>query len=123
MAQVNLTLSAAVAEPGHAAKNKVPCVAGVYHNWAGHPMHIKQNLVSDFALPAVGNWAKASLEPDILIVGAWLGRFAAVVGAGCTDQQLLVGALVPCDLSPFNWLNTVLSNLRTTQARAFHSLR
>jgi hypothetical protein len=34
-----------------------------------------------------------------------------------------VGALKPRDLPQFKWVNTVLGNLKTTLAGAFHSLK
>lgn len=34
----------------------------------------------------------------------------------------MVGALKPRDLPEFKWINTVLGNLKTTLAGAFHSL-
>ncbi len=86
-------------------------------------MHIKLNLVSGFTSTAIGNWAKASLEPGTLVVSDGLGCFAAVADAGCNHLPLVVGALKPRDLPQFKWVNTVLGNLKTTLAGAFHSLK
>ena len=110
-------------KPGRGSENKVPFVAAVSLNEAGHPMHIKLNLVSGFTSTAIGNWAKASLEPGTLVVSDGLGCFAAVTDAGCSHMPLVVGALKPRDLPQFKWVNTVLGNLKTTLAGAFHSLK
>ena len=110
-------------KPGRGSENKVPFVAAVSLNEAGNPMHIKLNLVSGFTSTAIGNWAKASLEPGTLVVSDGLGCFAAVTDAGCSHLPLVVGALKPRDLPQFKWVNTVLGNLKTTLAGAFHSLK
>jgi hypothetical protein len=108
---------------GRGSENKVPFVAAVLLNEAAHTMPIKLNLVGGFTWTAVGNWAKASLEPGTLVVSDGLGCFAAVADAGCNHLPLVVGALKPRDLPQFKWVNTVLGNLKTTLAGAFHSLK
>ena len=109
-------------KPGRGSENKVPFVAAVSLNEAGHPMHIKLNLVSGFTSTAIGNWAKASLEPGTLVVSDGLGCFAAVTDAGCSHMPLVVGALKPRDLPQFKWVNTILGNLKTSLHGTFHSL-
>ena len=42
-------------KPGRGSENKVPFVAAVSLNEAGHPMHIKLNLVNGFTSTAIGN--------------------------------------------------------------------
>ncbi len=86
-------------------------------------MYIKLNLVSGFASTAIGNRAKASLEPGTLVVSDGLGCFAAVTDAGCSHLPLVAGALKPRDLPQFKWVNTVLGNLKTTLAGAFTSVK
>ena len=109
-------------KPGRGSENKVPFVAAVSLNKHGHPIYLKLNLVRGFTLNSISNWAKASLEPQTRVTSDGLGCFAAVVGAGCLHQPIVVGALKPRDLPQFKWVNTVLGNLKTTLAGAFHSL-
>ena len=45
-----------------------------------------------------------------------------MVDAGCLHQPIVLGALKPRDLPQFKWVNTVLGNLKTTLAGAFHAL-
>jgi hypothetical protein len=52
-----------------------------------------------------------------------LGCFAAVTDAGCIHLPTVVGDLKPRDLPEFKWVNTVLGNLKTTPAGAFHALK
>lgn len=107
---------------GRGSENKVPFVAAVSVNEAGHPMYVKLNVVSGFSSQALGKWAKANLEPGTVVSSDGLGCFAAISGAGCLHLPTVVGALKPRDLPEFKWVNTVLGNLKTTLAGAFHAL-
>ena len=108
---------------GRGSENKVPFVAAVSLDTKGHPLHIKLNLVSGFTSNALGKWAKASLLPGTLVRSDGLACFAAVTDAGCIHLPTVVGDLKPRDLPEFKWVNTVLGNLKTTLAGAFHALR
>jgi transposase-like protein len=108
---------------GRGSENKVAFVAAVSLNGQGHPMHLKLNLVSGFTSQAIGKWAKANLAPGTCVTSDGLGCFAAVAEAGCIHTPMVVGALKPRDLPEFKWVNTVLGNLKTTLAGAFHSLK
>lgn len=107
---------------GRGSENKIPFVAAVSLNEAGHPMYVKLTVLSGFTSMAIGKWAKANLMPGAMVSSDGLGCFAAVTGAGCVHAPTVVGALKPRDLPEFMWVNTVLGNLKTTLAGAFHSL-
>ena len=47
----------------------------------------------------------------------------AVTGAGCLHLPIMAGDRKPRDLRQFNWVNSVLGNLKTTLAGTFHSLK
>jgi hypothetical protein len=106
---------------GRGSENKVPLVAAVSLNERGI-RHLKLHLISGFTLDAIGKWAKAYLAPQTRVLSDGLGCFAAVSDAGCLHMPMLVGALKPRDLPEFKWINTLLGNLKTTLAGAFHSL-
>ena len=108
---------------GRGSENKVPFVAAVSLNDEGHPIHLKLGLVSGFTLEAIGKWAKLNLSPGAVVTSDGLACFAAVAGAGCVHMPMVVGALKPRDLPEFKWVNTVLGNLKTTLAGAFHALK
>lgn len=86
-------------------------------------MYLKLHLVSGFTLQAIGNWAKASLAPGTLVSSDGLGCLVAVSSADCIHMPTVVGVLKPRDLPEFKWVNTMLGNLKTTLAGAFHSLK
>lgn len=108
---------------GRGSENKVPFVAAVSLNSAGHPLYLKLALVSGFTSEAIGKWAKASLVPGACVMSDGLGCFAAVANAGCLHMPTVVGTRKPRDLPGFKWVNTVLGNLKTTLAGTFHALK
>ena len=80
-------------------------------------------LITQATSDAIGKWAKACLSPGCAVISDGLGCFAAVTTAGCTHQPVVVGGRKPRDLPQFLWVNTVLGNLKTTLAGAYHSLK
>lgn len=108
---------------GRGSENKVPFVAAVSLNSKGHPLYIKLNLVRGFTSKSIGDWATANLMPGTVVSSDGLGCFAAVTEAGCIHLPTVVGDLKPRDLPEFKWVNTVLGNLKTTLAGAFHALK
>ena len=108
---------------GRGSENKVPFVAAVSVDNQGHPLFIKLNLISGFTSKAIGQWAQSNLMPGTLVTSDGLGCFAAVADAGCIHMPRVVGALKPRDLPEFLWVNTVLGNLKTTLAGAFHAMK
>jgi hypothetical protein len=108
---------------GRGSENKVPFVAAVSVNDQGNPMYIKLHLISGFTSQAIGKWAKANLVPGTHVSSDGLGCFGAVTAAGCVHLPMVVGTLKPRDLPRFKWVNTVLGNLKTALAGAYHSLK
>jgi hypothetical protein len=99
-------------------------VAAVSLNDKGRPLHLKLSLVSGVTSQAIIQRAKAALAPDTFVSSDGLGGFAAVADAGCRHVRVVVvGSLKPRNLPQFKWVNTVLGNLKTTLAGAFHSLK
>ena len=52
-----------------------------------------------------------------------LACFSAVTAANCTHKVHVVGSSKPRDLPQFKWVNTVLGNLKTSLAGAYHALQ
>ena len=110
-------------KPGRGSENKVPFVAAVSLDEKDRPRFLKLSMVSGFTSDAIGQWAKANLAPGCAVISDGLGCFAAVTTAGCTHQPVVVGGRKPRDMPQFLWVNTVLGNLKTTLAGAYHSLK
>ncbi len=85
-------------------------------------MFIKLNVVKGSPLKRSASWAKSNLAPGTSVHSDGLACFSAVADAGCLHLPMVVGSLKPRDLPSFKWVNTVLGNLKTTLAGAFHAL-
>lgn len=108
---------------GRGSENKVPFVAAVSVDHRGHPRHLKLSVLSEFTSRAIGQWASASLMPGTRVRSDGLRCFAAVTSAGCVHLPFVVGNLLPRQLPEFTWVNTILGNLKTTLAGAYHALK
>lgn len=106
---------------GRGSENKVPFVAAVSLNNEGHPLHAKLTPVSGFSLNAIGQWARTHLAPGSTVFSDGLACFAAVSAAGCRHQPTVVGGRKPKDLPEFQWINTVLGNLKTSLSGSYHA--
>jgi transposase-like protein len=76
---------------GRGSENKIPIVAAVSLNEAGHPIHARITAVSGFSSEAIGTWA------------------------------IVTGGKHPSDLPQFRWINTLLGNLKTSFNGTFHA--
>lgn len=107
--------------PGRGSENKVPVLAAVAVDAQGHPIHAKLTPVSGFTRKAVAAWASAHLAPGSVVVSDGLACFNGVADAGCVHQPAVVGTRKPRDLPDFHWVNTVLGNVKTGLAGAYHA--
>lgn len=108
---------------GRGTTGKTPFVAAVSVNDAGHPLYIKLATVASFASQPIGQWASRNLAPGSLVLSDGLGCFGAVVGAQCLHAPMVVGNAKPRDLPQFQWVNTVLGNLKRALGGAHHSFK
>ena len=99
---------------GRGSSNKVPIVAAVSTNPSGHPMRVKLHVIVGFTQEAVTHWARTHLQPGTDVRSDGLACFAGVIEAACTHSWIVVGARKPRELPQFNWVNTILGNLKTT---------
>ena len=101
---------------GRGSENKVPFVAAVACNQAGHPLRIKVSPVRAFTREAIAAWAKFNLLPTCAVLSNGLGCFAGVIDADCAHTYMVVGQRKPRkprELPQFKWVNTILGNLKT----------
>jgi hypothetical protein len=106
---------------GRGSENKVPFVAAASLNPEGHPLYAKMAPVPGFTRKAIANWAAADLTPGCQVTSDGLACFAGVTDAGCPHQAVIVGARKPNDVPELSWVNTVLGNLKTSFAGAYHA--
>jgi transposase-like protein len=106
---------------GRGSENKVPFVAAVSLNQDGNPSHAKLTPVPGFTLTAIANWAKNCLSPTAQVLSDGLACFSAVTEAGCQHQAIVVGARKPKAVPEFEWVNTLIANVKTSLCGAYHA--
>jgi len=106
---------------GRGSENKVPFVAAVSLSDDGHPLRIKLTPVPGFTLKSIALWAKAHLAPGSTVLSDGLACFSAVTDAGCAHCPTVLAGRKPKDMPEFQWVNTVLGNLKTSLAGSYHA--
>ena len=107
---------------GRGSENKVPIVAAVCLDEAGHPIHVKVAQVKAFFLAAIADRAQDALARGCEVISDGLACFRAVAEVGCIHHPVIVNGRRPRDLPVFRWINTVISNLKTSFISTFHAL-
>jgi len=87
-------------KPGRGSENKIPIVAAVSLNEAGHPIHARITAVSGFSSGAIADWAKRHLMPGSQVLSDGLACFRAVTTANCHHKAVVTGGKHPNDLPP-----------------------
>jgi transposase-like protein len=108
---------------GRGSENKIPIVAAVSLNEAGHPIHAKISPVMAFSAKAIAGWASRNLAPGSAVLSDGLACFRAVTKAACTHEAVVTGGKHPNDLPQFRWINTLLGNLKTSLHGTFHAFK
>jgi hypothetical protein len=106
---------------GRGSENKVPFVAAISLSAEGRPPYIKMAPISGFTRKAIVDWANEDLSPSCIVTSDGLACFAGVTDAGCQHQAIIAGGRKPKDLPEFNWINTVLGNLKISLGGAYHA--
>jgi transposase-like protein len=86
---------------GRGSENKVPIVAAVSLNEAGHPIHARITAVSGFSGEAIAAWAQRHLEPGTHVLSDGLACFRAVTTANCRHKAVITSGKHPNDLPQF----------------------
>jgi hypothetical protein len=106
---------------GRGSENKVPIVAVVFLNEAGHPIHARITAVRGFSAKAIADWAQRHLELGTHVLSDGLACFRAVTTANCLHKAVVTSGKHPNDLPQFRWINTLLGNLKTSLYGTFHA--
>ena len=108
---------------GRGSENKVPIVAAISLNEAGHPIHAKISPVTGFTSEALAEWARQHLSSSCSVLSDGLACFRSVVAAGCSHTAVVTGGRHPNDLPEFRWINILLSKLKTSFSSTFHAFK
>ncbi len=99
---------------GRGSENKIPFVAAVSVDSDSHPLRAKLTPVPGFTIKAIKKWSKSHLSNDCLVLSDGLACFNGVSAAGCKQIPVIAGDRKPEELPEFNWVNTVLGNIKTS---------
>lgn len=106
---------------GRGSENKVPFVAAVELNDEGRPIHIKMDRVSGFTSEAIKDWTKKRVAPGSTVFSDGLACFRATAEAGCEHIAEVMGGRKPKDVPIFQWLNTIIGNVKTGLSGTYHA--
>lgn len=105
---------------GRGSENKIPIVAAISLNEAGHPIHARITAVSGFNSEAIAEWARRP-PPGSHVLSDGLACFRAVTTANYQQKAVISGGKYPNALPQFRWMNTLLGNLNTSFSGTFHA--
>jgi len=108
---------------GRGSENKIPFIAAVEKDTEGHPLRIKLNVLAGLRKQEIKRWAQKHIQPGTNIVSDALPCFLGLKEAGLNHHSLVVGnSKDPKKTAPFNWVNTILGNLKSSLAGTHHKL-
>jgi hypothetical protein len=82
---------------------------------------VKVAKVETFSFAAIADWAQGALARGCEVISDGLACFRAVAEVGCIHQPVIVKGRHPKDLPDFRWINTVISNLKTSFTVTFNA--
>jgi transposase-like protein len=107
---------------GRGSTNKTPFVAAVQKR-EGKPHQIKLSVIKRFSKKEISLWANQNLTADSKVLSDGLNCFPAVKEAGCFHESIIVGNSSNPEITvKFNWVNTILGNIKTALSGTFHKL-
>jgi transposase-like protein len=108
---------------GRGSKNKIPFLAAIEKDKDNHPVRVKLSVVSGFKKKEVELWSKKHLMPGATVISDGLSCFAGIKNAGFKHTAIIVGNSKDTEKTiRFNWVNTVLGNLKSALAGTYHKL-
>jgi len=108
---------------GRGSENKTPFVAAIEKDTDNHPIHIKLSVLSGFKKKELKRWSKKHLAPGTTAISDGLRCFAGIKEAGFSHKAIVVGNCKdPKKSAPFNWVNTILGNLKSALSGIYHKL-
>ncbi len=107
---------------GRGASKKTPFLAAV-SKVEGKPDQIKLSVIKGFRTEEIEQWSEKNLEVGSSVLSDGLSCFRGVKKAGFNHHFLVVGNSRDTNkTAAFDWVNTILGNLKTALAGTFHKL-
>ena len=113
---------------GRGAAGKVPMVIGVETHvdektGKAHPWYVRLDPLPGFQKKALVEWAEKALEPERLLVSDGLACFVSAGELVNHHERIVVGERKSSELTCFQWVNTVLSNLKSAIQGTYHGFK
>lgn len=109
---------------GRGAAGKVPFVAAVETRDDGRPLYVQLRRVSGFTQAAIKRYARAAIAPASHIVSDGLACFRVFDQSIYTHERIITGSGRASVENPaFNWVNTVLGNVKNAITGSLHAIR
>jgi hypothetical protein len=106
---------------GRGSENKVLFVAAVECNEKRRPIRMRMSRVSRFTTRAISSWVQNHVAAGTTVITDGLACFAGVTEAGCKHFSKIAEGRKPKELPLFQWLNTILGNVKTGIDGAYHA--
>ena len=107
---------------GRGSENKKPFLAAVQCNAVGRPLFVKLSSIDGFTSKSIHSWAQRNLKKGARTVTDGLACFNALDEFG-EHSKLITSRAKKEDVdASFKWVNTILSNIKTSISGTFHSL-
>lgn len=71
---------------GRGSENKIPFLAVVSIDEAGHPLHVQLATLKTFSFAAIADWSQIDISRDCEVISDGLACFRAVAEVGCVPQ-------------------------------------
>lgn len=108
---------------GRGAAGKSPFVAALKRNEKGNPIFIRFSRVGGFTSKEMLRWAQKHLDPDSIVVSDGLACFKSFKDLGHNHCSIkTTGRYGSPDFSVFNWLNTVIGNVKNSITGTYHGM-
>lgn len=109
---------------GRGSENKQPFIAAVETNDENHPIFMKLTPVSSFTKKEIKAWAKKNLSKQSWIITDGYRCFNGLDEAKYNHITKVIGqGNKSTDDPSFNWVNTVLGNVKNSITGTYHSSR
>jgi ISXO2-like transposase domain len=110
-------------QKGAGAENKVPFVAAVSLNGAGHPIAMNMNVVKGFRLTEISCSAKRHLQAGSTVISDVLACFSAVKDPVCSHVSILTGdGEHSVTKEEFTLVNTTIGNAEKAISGTYHAI-
>lgn len=107
---------------GRGASGKTPFVAAIQLSKQKHPLFIKFNKVAGFTKKEIAAWSSKHLVRDSYVVSDGLNCFPGIEDGNSNHFSIRTNKNKDLSRSIFQWLNTVLGNVKTAIRGVYHSI-